>query len=124
MKKNLTKVKEFRFKLYPKDFPKLKDFYQNILGFPIITEWEESEQDRGVMFNTGTTIIELLPTENFHPVSGCGLSLEVADVWQLWENFKNYQHVEFPLRDNSWGDTSFSIKDPEGLEITFFSMNR
>lgn len=118
----LTKVKEFRLKMYPKNFNQERHFYEKILEFPVIKEWDRGEEDQGVMFDTGNGIVELLTPENeYAPISGCDVSLEVSDVWELWKKFDGSDNIIFPIRDNDWGDTSFCIADPEGFEITFFS---
>lgn len=119
---NLTKVREFRLKLYPRDFDRVRHFYERNLTFPVIHEWNRGQNDRGVMFSTGSATLELLsPEKEYQPIAGCSLSLEIADVWKLWQNFEGADNVIFPLRDNAWGDTSFCISDPEGLKITFFT---
>ena len=122
----LTKVKEFRLKLYPKDFYKVEDFYENTLGFEIVNSWDE-ENDKGVMFNTGDAILELLtPKDGYKPVQGAGLSLMVKDVWALWEKLKDHINIIKPLSEqpSSWGDVGFQIADPEGFKITFFTPNK
>ena len=116
-----THVSEFRLKLYPKNFDLTKSFYQNILSFPIITEWNEADDDCGVMFDTGAGIIELLTPEEYIPVAACSISLAVKDVWTLWSKLKDITPIVHALRDNAWGDISFAIKDPEGFAITFFT---
>lgn len=112
---------EFRLKLYPQDFAKVKQFYRDTLQFPIVLEWDDGPSNRGVMFNTGTAIVELLHTDHYVPVAGCNVSLAVSDVHDLWQRFKENDYIVHPLRDNSWGDTSFAIHDPEGFQITFFT---
>lgn len=113
----LTKVQEFRFKLFPKDLQTVRSFYKEELGFEIKEEWSS-----GVMFDIGGGVIELLvPKDNYRPVAGVGLSLKVDDVWSLWAKLRDKEYVVRDLTDNSWGDTSFRIVDPEGLQITFFS---
>lgn len=113
---------EFRLKLYPRDFPLVKSFYQDILLFPIIEEWDNGVSDQGVMFDTGPAIIELLSRDHQPTnISGCTLSLAVDDVHKLWEQFKDAPYIIHRLRDNSWGDTSFAIHDPDGFQITFFT---
>ncbi len=119
----LTLVTEFRFKLYPKDFYKVKDFYENTLGYQIVDSWD-SENDKGVMFNTGDAILELLtPKKGYKPMQGAGLSLMVRDVWSLWERLKDHSNIIKPLsqKPSTWGDVEFRIADPEGLQITFFT---
>lgn len=120
----LTKVSQFRLKLYPKDFQKLRNFYEQTLQFPVIHEWNEGTDDLGVMFDTGSAIIELLSPDIYKPVVGCDISLEVENVQKLWENFKNTDYVVHALRHNEWGDTSFEIKDPEDFQITFFTKDK
>ncbi len=118
----LAKVKEFRLKLYVKDFSESKNFYQNFLGYPVIKEWDRGEKDRGIMFDTGTTVLEVLTSEaGYKPLQGVDVSWEVEDVGKLWQKFKDYKNVIFELRDNDWGDTSFKIKDPDGFGLTFFT---
>ena len=118
----LTQTSELRLKLYPENFLLVKAFYQSVLQFPIVHQWDEGEHDRGVMFSAGVAIIELLSTKKYLPVQGCTVSLRVADVGQLWEQLKDTGSIVHPLRNNSWGDRSFCIKDPEGFKITFFSV--
>lgn len=118
----LTQVKEFRLKLYVNDFEKVRSFYANILQFSVLTEWNRGIDDKGAMFDTGSGIIELLsPDENYVPVQGCDVSLEVEDVHTLWEYLQDKATIVFPLRSNPWGDISFCIADPEGFYITFFT---
>ncbi|MBP6084831.1 VOC family protein [Candidatus Gracilibacteria bacterium] len=118
----LTKTSEFRLKLYPANFGLVKEFYRDVLQFPIVKQWDDGPDNKGVMFSTGVAIIELLSPDQYAPVQGCAVSLRVADVDQLWEKLKDVDFIEHPLRNNSWGDRSFCIKDPEGFKITFFSL--
>lgn len=112
---------QFRLKLYPGDITKVKEFYRDILELPIVLEWDDGPANRGVMFDTGTAIIELLHTDQYVPVVGCNVSLAVSNVHNLWQKFKDVDYIVHPLRDNSWGDISFAIHDPEGFVITFFT---
>ena len=75
------------------------------------------------MFDSGSAIIELLSHHGrYVPVAGCNVSLEVVNVWKLAEYLKAQRApVVQDLTDNSWGDTSFKVSDPEGLEVTFFT---
>lgn len=119
---NLTKVGEFRLKLYPKDFAKARAFYEEILGYPVIKEWNRADDDLGIMFDVGGKIIELLsPEDEYLPVQNVDLSLEVQDVHRLHETLLGKVDIVRDLGHNDWGDTSFTIVDPDGLEITFFT---
>ena len=74
------------------------------------------------MFKVGTTILELVENRSeSHPFRSTGISLEVSDVWKLWEELKNCEKINYKLRENSWGDVSFSISDPEGFKVSFFT---
>jgi catechol 2,3-dioxygenase-like lactoylglutathione lyase family enzyme len=115
-------VRQFRLKLYPKDFAQVRDFYENYLQFPVINEWDRGDDDKGVMFDVGGTILELLsPEDGYKPMAGSDLSLEVPNVGALWEQMKDGNCIVHPIRDNPWRDTSFCIADPEGFAITFFT---
>ncbi|MEK7583232.1 MAG: VOC family protein [Patescibacteria group bacterium] len=118
---SLSKVNEFRLKLYPNNFTKVRNFYENILEFPVINEWDNGDHEKGIMFDTGTAILELLaPKLGYKEIQGADVSLEVQDLMGLWEYIKEKTDVVFEPRHNSWGDTSFRIRDPEGFKITFF----
>ncbi len=116
-------VTEFRLKLYPKNFETARDFYEHVLKFHVVHEWNDGEggaEDQGVMFAVGNTILELLSGHD-DDMRGADISLEVENAPALWEDFKLYPHIVHALRTNSWGDVSFSIADPEGFRITFFT---
>jgi catechol 2,3-dioxygenase-like lactoylglutathione lyase family enzyme len=120
----LTKSSEFRLKLYPKDFYKVKDFYENLLGYPIVDSWD-GEESKGVMFDTGGAILELLtPKGEYLPFQGSDISLKVDNVWELWERLKDYPSIVKALDSYSWGDTGFKIADPEGFKISFFTSTK
>ncbi len=115
------KVTEFRLKLFPKNFYIVREFYEKELGFSVVHEWDRPGS-QGVMFDVGGTILELLtPQAGYKPVVGTNVSWRVVNVWKLYEVMKDKPYVERGLVDNSWGDTSFHISDPEGFSITFFS---
>lgn len=118
-------VVAFRLKLYPRDYVHAKTFYAEILGFPLVNEWDRGNDDKGAMFQVGPAVIEILtPEKNYTPVVGADVSLEVPDVQALWHGLQNKVGVIFPLRHNAWGDSSFCIKDPEGFELTFFTKDK
>lgn len=118
----LTKVGEFRLKLYPKDFYKVREFYEKILCWPIIDSWDQGDNEKGAMFGTGSATLELLsPKKGYQPIQGASISIEVKNVMKLWDYLKDKAPIEWSPRHNSWGDTSFCIADPEGFKITFFT---
>lgn len=118
----LSRVGEFRVMIYPKNFQETRSFYERVLEYPVTHEWDHGEEDRGVMFNTGSATIELLSRRgNVQQIQGLALSLEVRDVRALYERVKDKVNVIFEVRHNAWGDTSFGVTDPEGLKLIFFT---
>jgi|SRR6185437_9330170 len=118
-------IREFRLKLYPNDFYKVRRFYENDLGLQVTNEWDRGENDRGVMLKAGNTTLELLsPEDDYRPIMGADVSWETPNVHELWGQWKDKPNVVFELRENSWGDTSFCISDPENFKITFFTKHR
>ena len=74
------------------------------------------------MFDTGSGIIELLvPKKKYANPQGVDVSLQVKNVGKLWNKLKEKTDIVFPPRDNTWGDTSFCIQDPEGFRLIFFT---
>ncbi|MDN5274823.1 MAG: lactoylglutathione lyase [Candidatus Saccharibacteria bacterium] len=122
---NANTVTEFRLKLYPKDFPKVRAFYEEGLGFQVINQWDRGDTDKGVMLQVGPAILELLsPEDGYEQIKGVDLSLEVSNVWGMHEVIKDEPFIARGIVDNPWGDTSFSIVDPEGFGITFFTKRK
>jgi len=117
------RILEFRIKLYPADYYATRIFYKDILDFKISHEWDR-EKDKGVMFDVGGTILEFMwPIEENlgDMVTGSGLSLKVEDVDALYNQLDGKVTISHFLRNNSWGDRSFGIIDPNGYKISFFS---
>lgn len=120
--------KEVRIHIYIKDTKETVKFYNKILEFPVVHYWR-SQGSEGTMLDIGGNIIELYNKNgtyhkyNKNYYGNVSLSLRVPDVKKLYEKFskKNIQIGE--LEDNSWGDTSFEIIDPEGNRLIFFSPN-
>src|SRR5450432_895284 len=87
-------VTEFRLKMYPKDFAKVRAFYEIALGLPVIRDWDTA-RSKGVMFQVAGTVLELLspPATGHMPVAGADVSWEVADVRALWDEMKSTQPI-------------------------------
>ena len=118
--KGLTLASEFRFIRLVRDLAAMRSFYEDIFGWSIIDEW-----DSGVMYNTGVITFELIRNiQADKPGLSSYISISVPDVWSLFEQLKNKVTIIFPLRDNSWGDTSFRISDPDGFLITLFTKTK
>ena len=55
-------VRDFRLKLYPTDFALVRSFHEQQLQFSFIKEWNRGDNDKGVMFDVGGTVLELFIT--------------------------------------------------------------
>lgn len=110
-------VKEFRFIQLVNNLKKQRTFYEEIFNWPIINDW-----GGGVLYDTGAAVFELIQdNETDKPNEKCRIALAVPDIWSLFEKLRDKVTIVFPIRNNSWGDTSFRIKDPEGFTITLFT---
>ena len=113
----LLHVKEFRCIRHVSDLAALRAFYDEYFDWPITDQW-----DTGIMYDTGAVIFELIQKDNVDmPNDASCISISIPDVWALFEKMKDKVKIVFPLRDNSWGDTSFQMQDPEGYKITLFT---
>ncbi len=116
-----TSASEIRIMLYPSDFSRSKQFYGEVISWPIQFEWD-TDESKGVMFDTGCGVIELLwKSAGKTKCETFNLSLRVTDVWSLWPKMKDKAAVVFALRQNVWGDDSFCLADPDGSKLTFFT---
>jgi catechol-2,3-dioxygenase len=112
-----TLVREFRFILLVRELASQRSFYEEIFDWPIINDW-----GGGILYDTGAAVFELIQdSQADEPNASCRVAISVPDVWSLFERLKNKVTIVFPLRDNSWGDTSFRISDPDGFSITLFT---
>ncbi len=118
---------EVRLHIYVSNMDEMVRFYNQILEFPVVRYWRYSDGD-GTMLNIGGNIIELFSKsgknyskKQYH--GNVSLSIKVKDVNKLYDKFykKNIQIGE--LVKNPWGDSSFSVVDPEGNRLAFFSLD-
>lgn len=112
---------DFRLMLYPVNFETSSRFYKNTLKFPVVHHWSRAGNDKGILFQAGSGIIELLQSSKQQPIAGCKISIEVPDVDFLFKKIHKRTIIVFAPRDNPWGDRSFCIKDPQGLHLIFFT---
>ena len=103
-------------------FDEVTHFYGELLGFPVIEQWDRAN-GRGQRFDTGGMRLEILdnereqrqlelgePTDRFHIV------IEVKNIDEARERIK----VDAPpTQDTSWGSRLFRVNDPDGIPVTF-----
>jgi catechol 2,3-dioxygenase-like lactoylglutathione lyase family enzyme len=112
-------ISEIRVMVDVPDLRPVRDFYTHVLGFP--ERRHKDIPDWIAMIELGPgRVIEFF--QEAHPRRPpAELSLQVADARVLWESIREKAKVDFPLRHNEWGDTSFGIIDPAGCRLTFFT---
>jgi catechol 2,3-dioxygenase-like lactoylglutathione lyase family enzyme len=110
------------FALATDRFDEVIRFYGELLGFPVVEQWDRPN-GRGRRFDLGGTRLEILdnrqerrpltlgePADRFHVV------VEVADI----EDARRRIEVEAPpAQATSWGACLFQVRDPDGVPITF-----
>ena len=103
-------------------FEEVTSFYGELLGFPVVEQWDRPN-GRGRRFDIGGMRLEILdndrernpltlgePADRFHVV------VEVEDI----EDARNQIEIEAPpTQAVSWGARLFQIRDPDGIPITF-----
>lgn len=117
--------KEVRVHIYVKDMKEMVRFYNQILEFPVVRYWRYSDGN-GTQINLGGNLIELFSKHrhNYYDKSFNGnvsLSVKVKNVYSFYDKMKKKNIQIGELVENPWGDASFSITDPEGNRIAFFS---
>jgi len=103
-------------------FEEVTSFYGELLGFPVVEQWDRPN-GRGRRFDIGGMRLEILdndrernpltlgePADRFHVV------VEVEDI----EDARNQIEIEAPpTQAVSWGARLFQIRDPDGIPITY-----
>ena len=103
-------------------FEEVTSFYGELLGFPVVEQWDRPN-GRGRRFDIGGMRLEILdndrernpltlgsPADRFHVV------IEVEDI----EDARNRIEIEAPpTQAVSWGARLFQIRDPDGIPITY-----
>jgi catechol 2,3-dioxygenase-like lactoylglutathione lyase family enzyme len=103
-------------------FDDVTRFYAELLGFPVVEQWDRSNA-RGQRFDTGGMGLEIIdnqreqhPRELGDPADRVHIVVEVGNIDEVRARIK----VEAPpAQDTSWGARLFQIRDPDGVPVTF-----
>jgi len=97
-----------RFVLAVKDYDICMYFYESIVNFKIVNSWNRSPGDRGTIYRIGDASFELIESgENPANLIGAYLYLNTE--------------IDIPIQNTPWGHRNFSILDPVGMKLKFFS---
>lgn len=121
---------KFRFAYTTSSYEETCAFYRETLELQTAFAWDRSDDDKGTLFIAGEALIELLQKpikENacidgldYRTPQGAFIVIQVSNIEDLYESLhsKNISFKE-KLVKQSWGQTSFTITDPNGVFILF-----
>jgi uncharacterized glyoxalase superfamily protein PhnB len=104
-------------------------FYRDVLGFdvtrtvpdeaPFVFVWL-TRDGVNVFLNDAATVTAELPgaTSLVAGKSGVALFLHVEDVRGFWAQVQDRAPVVMPIKDQWYGQTEFSVTDPDGYVVT------
>ena len=129
----ISSIRSLRIVRHTGNYDEMRSFYQDGLDMRPTAEWDRSPTDRGVLlvFNgpTSATCVEVLtyPGAGDHQSSGTTssgaltIAVEVMNAGAQYEALRQ-RGVEIirELETMPWGHLSFSVRDPDGLEISFY----
>ncbi len=115
----------------PKDWDKSFHFYNNILGWKVVSTWGEGTEERGAVLKAdgGMTVVIAEEHENKGDdawekgINGHRptVHLKVENVDTLAKNLKDKSIVVIPPQDIHWGGRWTVLKDPDDNLIAFNS---
>ena len=116
----------FRFIFWAQDYDETVHFYQEKMEFPVVSQWDRSPTQRGTMVKVGTGELEILtisPGKEVIDPKGFEISIQAdGDVDTYYEFVKGKGiPIHGEIADKPWGQRTFSVKDPNGIKLIFFS---
>lgn len=123
---------QFKFIFVTKKYEATMAFYRDGLGLKLLETWNHGLHDRGAEFQAGAGTImftALAPHSGYTlglstDQNGVSVGLEVQDVEIWYQNAcdKNLQ-VSQELSRLPWGETGFTLMDPNGIGVYIYSKN-
>ena len=111
------------------DIDRALTFYRDVLGFQIVVTVPEEppllfvwlkRDDVNVFLNDAKAVHEETPAGSLVVgQSGVALFVHMEGIGDWWEQLQHKTHVLMPLKEQWYGQTEFSITDPDGYVITF-----
>ncbi|HEC08252.1 MAG TPA: VOC family protein [Acidimicrobiales bacterium] len=115
---------EFRVVRSTLKFDEMVEFYGGKLGLAVHRSWDEGS--RGILFECNGALVEFLECRPDSPpeyVAGVMISVETDDAGALHDRLAGEGVAATdPLSEKPWGHLSFTIRDPDGMPITFFQV--
>lgn len=103
-------------------FDEVSHFYGELLGFPVVAQWDRSNA-RGRRFDTGGMQLEIIDNERERNKLELGSTADKVHIVIEVENIDDARErikVDAPPKqDTSWGACLFRVNDPDGIPVTF-----
>ena len=103
-----------------KSYDRCRAFYEGCLGLPVDREWDRPGH-RGVVYDLGSTHLELIEGLRDPFNETAYICIPVDDVDALWSVLAKSASVDTPITTHNWGHRNFTIFDPAGVRLKFFS---
>lgn len=125
-------IRQFRVVIRAKNFERTSQFYGEVLGLPRLRSWER-EDARGVLYQAGSAVIEVLGRPRSDPGRGWDeaydyqgpqhkltVSLVVPSAEKVYESlFVRDKNIPGGLRRLDDGTLIFQTHDPDGVKLIF-----
>jgi catechol 2,3-dioxygenase-like lactoylglutathione lyase family enzyme len=112
---------EVRIVLYSSRFEETQKFYRDVLGLVPVKEWDHGEGRRGIVFQLGHTYLEVLQTPSEPKPGDFYIYTKVESIDELWDDLRVQAQVVEPIQSQTWNHRNFTILDPNGYQLKFFS---
>lgn len=103
-------------------FDEVARFYGELLGFPVVEQWDRPH-GRGRRFDLGGLLLEILDNERerqpLRLAEPSGRFHVVVEVDDIEDTGRRIEIDVPPAQATSWGTRVFQLRDPDGVPVTF-----
>ncbi|MFT4145810.1 MAG: VOC family protein [Mobilitalea sp.] len=109
--------------LYVKDMEKSLEFYNTLIGLPIVRRQVIGEGNELVFLGAGDTLLELIPTDGNVQYAGFSIGFEVEDLLAAKEQLENNGYkIKREMSPNPSLTLCF-LDGPNGEEVELLAYN-
>lgn len=105
-------------------FDALLAFYNEVLGWAVVTQWGSKKEGRGVVLSGGGIKLVLAEKHAGDPGPHPQVYLDIHDVDTRFRMIPKGDHVVAKPEDTHWGTRRFVVRDPDGNLIAFEERKR
>jgi len=121
----ISEPHDLRVIFIARDYEETVAFYRDVLELPVLTSWNEPPAP-GTIFSVGGATLEVLAPsleEVRTDPSGFRLLLRCTDPDALCQRLQDKgAGITVPLVDRPWGYREFAVRDPNGIQVFFYTM--